>query len=74
MKNIMKELKKVKKEVNMMSAFLKEAPDEKLIKGYHDAMRDYKETNNENCKHAAQAIKLELDDRGIEIDDEKLTE
>ena len=71
---IMKEIRKVRKEVDMMRVFLKDAPDEKLIKGYHDAMRDYKETNNENCKHAAQAIKLELDERGIEVDDEKLIE
>lgn len=42
-------------------------PDEKLIKGYKEAMNDYRTTGNEECKLAADVIKKEIERRGLDI-------
>ena len=62
-------LDKAKEELNMLFVHLKERPDEKLIKGYKEAMKDYKETGNIKCKFSAQIIKQEIDRRGLKIDE-----
>jgi len=61
-------LKEAKETINNMNATLEEKPDEKLIKGYKDAMKDYKDTGNEHCLRAAEIIKKEIDRRGISVE------
>ena len=51
----------VNKELKKLENYLKNRPDDKLIKGYKDAMKDYEETGNEQCKVAADVIKKEID-------------
>lgn len=58
----------VENEVNKMQEHLKSKPDEKLINGYKEAMKDYEETGRIECKLAGDCIKAEIDRRGIEID------
>ena len=50
-----------------MDKKLGETKEEKLIAGYKKAMKDFEETENQNCYIAAQFIKRELDKRNIEI-------
>ena len=57
----------IEKEMKKMEKHLKSKPDEKLIKGYKEAMSDYNQTGNEQCKVAADIIKKEIDRRGLEI-------
>jgi len=56
---------KVKKELKTMEKHLASKSDEKLIKGYHDAVRDFDTTGNEQCMAVASIIKNELDKRGL---------
>ena len=59
----------VKKILNKMVKDLSKKPDENLIRGYKKAMKDYKETGNEQCLRAAEFIKIELDKRNIEVEE-----
>lgn len=52
-----------------MSKYLKSRPDEKIINGYKNAMKDYENTGDEKRKIAANIIKQELDRRGLKIDE-----
>jgi len=56
------------KEMKKMKKHLMKRPDEKLINGYKNAMKDYEETENEQCKIAADMIKQEIDRRGLKIE------
>lgn len=58
----------VKSELEKLEKHLKKRPDEKLINGYKRAMEDYKESENEQCKWAADIIKKEIDRRGLKIE------
>jgi len=62
------ELPDVNEEITKMKEHLKTRPDEKLINGYKQAMKDYEETGNEQCKYAGEHIKAEIDRRGIKIE------
>jgi len=64
----MKGFPSVKKELKKMQNDLKNKPDEKLINGYKEAMKDYKETKDEQCKIAADLIKAEIYRRGLMIE------
>ena len=64
----MKSLDKAKATLRQLNTDLQDKPDEKLIKGYKDANRDYLETNNYQCKIARDLIGSELKRRGIEPD------
>lgn len=55
--------------VNEMNKYLMSRPDEKIISGYRNAMKDYENTGDEKQKIAANIIKQELDRRGIKIDE-----
>ena len=59
----------VKKILNKMVKDLSKKPDENLIRGYKNAMKDYKETGDEQCLRAAEFIKIELDKRNIEVEE-----
>jgi len=59
----------VKKAMKDMEEHLKTRPDDKIINGYKNAMKDYKETGNEQCKIAADVIKKEIDRRGLKVED-----
>ena len=56
-----------KKEVKKLEKHLSKKEDEKLIKGYKNAMYDYEQTGNEHCKLAADIIKKEIDKRGLKV-------
>lgn len=58
----------INKEMKKLENHLKGKPDEKLIKGYKQAMKDYKDTGNEECKAAADIIKKEIDTRGLKVE------
>jgi len=58
----------VKEAIDTMKRHLANRPDEKLIKGYQRAMKDYEETGDEKIKSAADAIKQEIDKRGLSVD------
>jgi len=62
------EVNMINKELKKLEKHLKKRPDEKLIKGYKEAMKDYKDTGNEQCKYAADIIKKEIDTRGLKIE------
>jgi len=62
-------LPNVKKIMEKMMGDLKKKPDEKLINGYKQAMKDYEDTGNEQCKVAGEIIKKEIDRRGLKIED-----
>jgi len=57
----------IKKQLKDMEKHLKTRPDEKLISGYKNAMKDYEETGNDHCKLAAECIKKEIDRRGLTV-------
>ena len=69
MTNIFDVVKEAKKQVKMMNTSLKQKPDEKLIKGYNEAMKDYKETGNEQCLQAANFIKKEIDRQKLKLEE-----
>ena len=58
----------VKGALKRMEKMLKKRPDEKLIAGYKKAMQDYEETGDEQCKHAGNIIKAEIDRRGLKVE------
>ena len=58
----------VEEQMKKLEKHLKKRPDHKLINGYKNAMKDYKETDNEQCKVAADIIKKEIDKRGLKIE------
>ena len=60
-------LSALKKTLKKLNNDLRDKPDEKLIDGYKAAMQDYKDTDNKECKAAADIIKKELTRRNIEI-------
>jgi len=62
-------VKDLRKALKRMMGDLSKKPDENLIRGYKNAMKDYKETKDEKCLRAAEFIKIELDKRGIEVED-----
>ena len=64
----MKSLKKAFEEVKLMQKYLTERPDDKLIEGYKKATEDYEKTGDERIKAARDAIKTEIDKRGLKID------
>jgi hypothetical protein len=53
--------------VKTMYSDLQHISDEKLIVGYKNAMKDYKEKKDEKIKAAADVIKVEIDRRGLKI-------
>jgi hypothetical protein len=55
------------KEMKKLEKHLRKRPDEKLIRGYATAMKDYDVTGDEECKIAADIIKKEIDRRGLKI-------
>lgn len=57
----------VEKETKKLEKHLKGKPDEKLIKGYKEAIKDYENTGDEQCKIAADIIKKEIDKRGLKL-------
>jgi len=59
---------KVKKELKIMEKHLASKSDERLIKGYRDVMRDFKETGNEQLLAVSSIIKNELDKRGLKYE------
>ena len=61
MLNLQKNLKK-------MNNHLKGKPDEKLIKGYREAKKDF-ESGVKGAEQAMLIIKEELDRRGIEVEE-----
>jgi len=65
----MNDVKNLRKSLKFMFKYLSKKPDENLIEGYKKAMEDYKESNNEQHLRAAEFIKLELDKRGIKVED-----
>ena len=64
----MKGFPNIRKELKNMQNMLKGKPDKNLIEGYEKAMEQYKETGEEQHKHAAMFIKSELKKRGIEME------
>ena len=58
----------VEKEMKKLEKHLMSRPDDKLIKGYKEAMTDYQTTGNEECKVAADIIKKEIERRGLKIE------
>jgi len=66
----MKGFPNIKKELKNMQNMLSNKPDENLIEGYKKAMKEYKQTGEIQHKHAAMFIKKELDNRGVEVDEE----
>lgn len=64
----MEENMKVKNVLKKLMGNLKEKPNEKLISGYKQAMKDYKETDDIKCKCAADLIKKEIDRRKLEVE------
>jgi len=58
----------VEDELNKMQEHLKTRPDDKLIDGYKNAMKDYEETGRIECKLAGDCIKAEIDRRGIKVE------
>jgi len=58
----------VEDELNKMQEHLKTRPDDKLINGYKNAMKDYEETGRIECKLAGYCIKAEIDRRGIKVE------
>ena len=61
-------LKDVKKKLLEMNMHLQSRPDEKLINGYKQAMKDYEETGKEDYKIAGDLIKNEIERRGLKIE------
>ncbi len=68
----MKSIDKVRAKLMQLNTDLQDKPDEKLIKGYKNANKDYIETGNYQCKVARDLIGSELKRRGIDL--EKLLE
>lgn len=58
---------KVKKELKMMEKHLISKSDEKLIRGYKDAMRDSLTPGNEQSAVVAEIIKVEIDRRCLKL-------
>lgn len=58
----------IKKEIKKMEKHLRTKTDEKLIKGYKEAIKDHEVTGNEQCMMAAGLIKKELDRRGLDYE------
>jgi len=65
----MNEMPNIKKVMKKLMGDLKKKSDKKLINGYQKAMKDYEDTQNEQCKIAADIIKKEIDRRGLNIED-----
>lgn len=61
-------LPNIEKEMKRLEKHLRSKSDEKIIRGYIEAMNDYKITGNIDCKNAAHIIKNEMDRRGIKIE------
>jgi len=64
----MKSIDKAKTKLMQLNTDLQDKPDDKLIKGYKNANKDYIETNNYQCKVARDLIGNELKRRGIDLD------
>jgi len=59
---------KLKKALSKMNSHLSSKTDQELIEGYKNAMKDYRDTNNEKCLAVAEIIKNELVKRGVDIE------
>ena len=58
----------IEKMMESLAKHLKSKPDDKLIVGYKEAMKDYEERKDTNSKFAAEFIEKELKRRGMNED------
>lgn len=58
----------IEKIIESLAKHLKNKPDDKLIIGYKEAIKDFEERKDINSKFAAEFIEKELKRRGINED------